>query len=127
MSSQGILDPQTIQAMADRLAESFNPDKIILFGSYAYGTHHEDSNMELLIAAPEMLEDYCSTHAKIMGANHRVVNQQVDVLLKTRAKAVQEFEVYELVSCPASGDENNIYEPSSCLTYLSTEGVSQHV
>jgi hypothetical protein len=31
------------------IAEKFHPDKIILFGSYAYGTPHEDSDVDLLV------------------------------------------------------------------------------
>lgn len=35
-----------------RIAEEFHPDKIILFGSYAYGTPHEDSDVDLLVVMP---------------------------------------------------------------------------
>jgi uncharacterized protein len=31
------------------IAEEFHPDKIILFGSYAYGKPHEDSDVDLLV------------------------------------------------------------------------------
>ncbi len=32
-----------------RIAERFQPDKIILFGSYAYGKPHEESDVDLLV------------------------------------------------------------------------------
>ena len=38
-----------IQAYADKIAERFHPEKIILFGSYAYGTPTEDSDVDLLV------------------------------------------------------------------------------
>ncbi len=41
-----------IQAYADRIAETFHPDKIILFGSYAYGTPNESSDVDLLVVMP---------------------------------------------------------------------------
>lgn len=33
-------------------AERFQPDKIILVGSYAYGTPHADSDVDILVAMP---------------------------------------------------------------------------
>jgi uncharacterized protein len=38
-----------IQAMAQRLVEAFDPDKIILFGSHAKGTGGKDSDVDLLV------------------------------------------------------------------------------
>ena len=37
---------------ARAIAEVFHPDKIILFGSYAYGTPDEDSDVDLLVVMP---------------------------------------------------------------------------
>ena len=34
------------------MAERFRPDKIILFGSYAYGTPDADSDVDLLVVMP---------------------------------------------------------------------------
>lgn len=36
-----------IRSFARRIAERFEPDKIILFGSYAYGETHNESDVEL--------------------------------------------------------------------------------
>src|SRR6267142_3465057 len=41
-----------IRRYARAIAEEFQPDKIILFGSYAYGTPHEDSDVDLLVIMP---------------------------------------------------------------------------
>ena len=38
-----------IRRFARRIAERFQPDKIILFGSYAYGKPHEESDVDLLV------------------------------------------------------------------------------
>jgi len=43
---------KVIQVMADRIAKRFNPEKIILFGSYARGTVGPDSDADLLIVMP---------------------------------------------------------------------------
>src|SRR5271168_1338889 len=41
-----------IKRFARQIAEKFHPDKIILFGSYAYGTPHEESDVDLLVIMP---------------------------------------------------------------------------
>ena len=38
-----------IQQMADVIAREFEPEKIILFGSYARGDAHEDSDVDLIV------------------------------------------------------------------------------
>lgn len=38
-----------LQEMTQRIVEAFHPYKVILFGSYAYGTPHEDSDIDLLV------------------------------------------------------------------------------
>jgi predicted nucleotidyltransferase len=38
-----------IRRFAHRIAERFQPDKIILFGSYAYGKPDEESDVDLLV------------------------------------------------------------------------------
>jgi uncharacterized protein len=38
-----------IRRFARRIAERFKPDKIILFGSYAYGKPHKESDVDLLV------------------------------------------------------------------------------
>lgn len=41
-----------IRRYARQIAERFQPDKIILFGSQAYGTPHEDSDVDILVIMP---------------------------------------------------------------------------
>jgi predicted nucleotidyltransferase len=41
-----------IRRFARAVAERFRPDKIILFGSYAYGTPHADSDVDILVIMP---------------------------------------------------------------------------
>ena len=40
---------EQIQAVADKIAKEFQPEKIILFGSYAWGKPHADSDIDLCI------------------------------------------------------------------------------
>src|ERR1700744_3985978 len=43
---------RVIRSFARAVAERFQPDKIILFGSYAYGTPHADSDVDILVIMP---------------------------------------------------------------------------
>jgi uncharacterized protein len=43
---------RVIRCFARQVAERFQPDKIILFGSYAYGTPHADSDVDILVVMP---------------------------------------------------------------------------
>ena len=38
-----------VQAVVEQIAEQFDPDKIILFGSYAYGHPRPESDVDLLV------------------------------------------------------------------------------
>lgn len=41
-----------IRRFARQIARRFQPEKIILFGSYAYGTPHDESDVDLLVIMP---------------------------------------------------------------------------
>jgi len=40
---------EKIQKIADRIVAEYKPEKIILFGSYAWGKPHQDSDLDFLI------------------------------------------------------------------------------
>src|SRR2546423_15174783 len=41
-----------VRRFARQVAQRFDPDKIILFGSHAYGRPHRDSDVDLLVIKP---------------------------------------------------------------------------
>jgi predicted nucleotidyltransferase len=43
---------RVIRCYARQIAEKFQPDKIILFGSHAWGTPNADSDVDLLVVMP---------------------------------------------------------------------------
>ena len=53
-----MLTTEQIQQMADIIAERFQPEKIILFGSYATGTATDDSDVDLLVIEESDLPRY---------------------------------------------------------------------
>lgn len=48
----GLVTRAAIRRLAAEIAEKFQPEKIILFGSYAYGQPHLDSDVDLLVVMP---------------------------------------------------------------------------
>lgn len=47
-----LISLSAIKRFARRVAEQFHPEKIILFGSYAYGEPNADSDVDLLVVMP---------------------------------------------------------------------------
>ena len=43
---------RVIRRFARQVAERFQPDRIILFGSHAYGAPHADSDVDILVVMP---------------------------------------------------------------------------
>jgi predicted nucleotidyltransferase len=47
-----MVDQAQIAEISKRIAQEFQPDRIILFGSYAYGRPRPDSDVDLLVVLP---------------------------------------------------------------------------
>ena len=47
-----MIHPNTIRAYARRIAREIKPQRIVLFGSYAYGKPTGDSDVDLLVVVP---------------------------------------------------------------------------
>jgi predicted nucleotidyltransferase len=70
---------RVIRRYARAIAEEFQPDKIILFGSFAYGTPHEDSDVDLLLVMPAR-----DTHSMAVRIRYRLAAPfPLDLLIRT--------------------------------------------
>lgn len=47
-----MVDLAAIRVMSEQIAQVFQPERIILFGSYAYGTPTPDSDVDILVVMP---------------------------------------------------------------------------
>jgi len=47
-----MVEEHNIQELCDRIVRDFHPERIILFGSYAYGNPTPDSDVDLLVVLP---------------------------------------------------------------------------
>jgi len=78
---------QAIRAVADKIAEEFQPERIILFGSYAYGEPSPDSDVDLLV---------------IMDTRLRSRQQRLDI---SRALSPRPFPLDIIVRTPTELEE----------------------
>jgi predicted nucleotidyltransferase len=46
------VSPAAIRRLARQVAEQFHPERIVLFGSYAYGQPHRYSDVDILVVMP---------------------------------------------------------------------------
>jgi predicted nucleotidyltransferase len=47
-----MVDMDTIHALVQRIIQTYRPERIVLFGAYAYGTPTVDSDVDLLVVLP---------------------------------------------------------------------------
>jgi predicted nucleotidyltransferase len=70
--------------MVQRIVAHFQPEKIILFGSYAYGQPHADSDVDLLVIM-ESDEEPAQRAMRVLPVA-RVVGVPMDMLVRTPAE-----------------------------------------
>lgn len=73
------IPPAAIRRFARQIAERFHPDKIILFGSYAYGQPHAESDVDLLVIMPAY--DVVNQSIRIGAAFERPFSH--DIIVRT--------------------------------------------
>lgn len=73
---------EIIQDILERLLIGYAPQKVILFGSYAYGDPTPDSDIDLLIIkeTPERFIDRWVTVRRILSDSKRMVSLETFVL-----------------------------------------------
>jgi len=82
-----MVDRAQIRKFSRAVAQKFRPRKIILFGSYAYGTPTEDSDVDLFIIMPRTRERGERMSLRIRHAVPR--NFPLDLLVRTPAEVVK--------------------------------------
>jgi len=75
-----------VRPLVRQIVERFHPQKVILFGSYAYGEPHEGSDLDLLVVVPN---PPCRREAWRVAAELR---QQCPLPLQIVFTSPEEFE-----------------------------------
>lgn len=80
------LPPPLLEEMTGRLVDEFEPEQVILFGSHAWGTPSEDSDVDVLVIVST--SDLTPTERAARAYRClRGVKVPKDILVKTRAEA----------------------------------------
>lgn len=84
---------QVIERMVDKLAREYRPERVVLFGSYAYGTPDEESDIDLLIIknTPEAFIDRWATVRRILSDPKR--RTPLETLILTPEEVSQRLEI----------------------------------
>jgi predicted nucleotidyltransferase len=79
-----VLTPLFLQEIIRRIVDAVDPAKIILFGSYAYGTPHNDSDIDILV----IMETDRPRHKRPIAINRALAGLLIpkDILVYTPAE-----------------------------------------
>ena len=80
------LDDALLQTATQRLVAEFKPEQIWLFGSYAWGTPNEDSDVDLMVIVPNSDERPIRRYQRAQKCLGRLA-VPADVLVRTRGEA----------------------------------------
>ncbi len=92
------LDPGILDEIVRRLATEFQPEKIILFGSRAWGGPDEDSDVDLLVIVSHS-DQRPTDRARRAHLCLEGISVPKDVLVKTRAEVERRQDVRASLEC----------------------------
>ncbi len=101
------LDTALLEEVTRRLVDEFHPEQIILFGSHAWGTPDDNSDVDVVVVVPN---SDLSPHLRAAHAYRALRGLPIPVEVRVRTRT--EFERYR--SVPASL-EHQIYEQGKRL------------
>ena len=103
-----MISEEQIQAVVRRIVEGYAPDRIILFGSYAYGEPTEDSDLDLLVLksgiGPERQDRELAVRRLVRG-----VGIPMDILVRTPSEAVAAAEARFSIEAQAFNEGRLLY------------------
>lgn len=103
------IDEALLSEMTSRLVQAFHPDMVILFGSHAWGTPTETSDIDLYVIVPESSERPLqrARRARACLGDVRVAK---DILVRTRAEVDKYRNVYASLECQVLEKGRVLYE-----------------
>ena len=103
------LDESMLQDITNRLVTEMHPEKIILFGSHAWGTPTDDSDVDLLVVVKESE----LSPARRAAQAHRCLQElgiAKDILVRTQAEADKYRHVHASLECQIFEKGRVLYE-----------------
>jgi uncharacterized protein len=86
VSVRNVIEIGQIRDLSERIAREFRPERIILFGSYAYGTPASTSDVDLLVILPF---EGKAVHKAVEILNATEPTFPVDLLVRTPSEVEQ--------------------------------------
>ncbi len=80
------LDTDLLAEMTRRLVDEFHPEQIILFGSHAWGTPNDDSDIDLFVIVPDSDLSPAQRATRAYRALRGVRVEPTDIIVRTRAE-----------------------------------------
>lgn len=83
---------EQIQSVVNQIVELFQPERVILFGSHAYGEPTSESDVDLLVIMPftgSVIEQMCRIRRLIQKPF------PIDVIVKTPEEVAWRYEGYD--------------------------------
>ena len=104
-----MISEEQIQAVVRRIVEGYAPDKIILFGSYAYGEPTEHSDLDLLIIKEKA--EAKRSERTIAVWRHLWANDfpAMDILIRTPAEMEKAAGIFQSVETIAETQGRVLY------------------
>jgi predicted nucleotidyltransferase len=107
-SSTFMIDPRILEEATRRLASRFDPERIILFGSYARGTADDRSDVDLLVIGRFEGDRRALTVA--MDRALRGLGLARDIVVMTPEEFEEDRHVPGTIARPASREGKVLYE-----------------
>lgn len=104
-----MITEEQIQAVVARIVEGYAPDKIILFGSYAYGEPHEDSDLDLLIIKQNAEAKRSERAVAIWSLLWSTPFPAMDILIRTPAEMERAAGIFQSVETIAEQQGRLLY------------------
>jgi len=98
---EGILE------LSESIAREFKPVSIILFGSYAYGTPTNDSDVDLLVVMPFKGKSFHQALEIIKRINPKI---PVDLLVRTPEQVAERVRNHDWFMCEVVERGRRLYE-----------------
>lgn len=96
-----------IKSLCKQIVDNFKPQKVILFGSYAYGKPNADSDIDLLVVMPYEGRNHEQVVKIRMGIEK---SMPLDLLVRTKEQIRERIEMGDFFMCEIVEHGRVLYE-----------------
>lgn len=103
------VDENLLNEMTRRLVAAFDPEQVILFGSHAWGTPSEDSDVDLFVVLSDSPERPLARMRRALACLEGM-NVSKDVLVRTRSEVEKYRKVHASLESQVLENGRVLYE-----------------